>query len=126
MERPADNSRHGLLGRWYTLPSGMRVRMRLARAGDVRGIAAVLASRSLETSELDILRLVRFDPRTRTVVCATTPVGGGEAVVGLAAIDHESDEPDMLVVEAQADRCLGALLNDAACARATGLRGRAA
>jgi hypothetical protein len=104
----------------------MRVRMRLARAADVAGIRAVLTSRGLEASELDLLRLVRFDPRTRTVVCATTPHGGGEAIVGLAAIDHDSDEPDMLVVDEQADRCLGPLLNDAACARAAGLRGRAA
>jgi hypothetical protein len=83
-----------LLGLSYTLSSGVRVRLRVARPCDAEGIARLVGPR-----ELDVARLLRFDPRRRLVVCASALVGSVETILGVGAIDLDSQEPDLLVVE---------------------------
>jgi len=71
-----------LMSRSYALPAGPRVRLRLARRSDLPGLCALLQSRGIDPSDLALSRLVRYDPWTRVVICATTPLGGTETIVG--------------------------------------------
>jgi hypothetical protein len=109
-----------LLARTYDLPSGPRVRLRLARRSDRRGLEALLAQRGLEPSTLEIERLVRYDPRRRIVICATAPIAGTETIVGVGAIerDGEDAEPDTVVVDERLTEGLGELLGAALVGRA--------
>ena len=108
-----------LLSRSYSLPTGPRVRLRLARRSDLAGIRALLEQRGVAASELALSRLVRYDPRRRAVLCATAPLGGTEAIVGVGAIDLTAEaEPDTLVVDERLTRGLGELLTAALVHRA--------
>ncbi|MDQ6915561.1 MAG: hypothetical protein M3155_07095 [Actinomycetota bacterium] len=109
-----------LLARTYELPAGPRVRLRLARRSDRRGLAALLEQRGLEPSALTLERLVRYDPRRRIVICATAPIGGTEVIVGVGAIerDGEDSEPDTIVVDERLTEGLGELLGAALLGRA--------
>jgi hypothetical protein len=109
-----------LLSRSYALPNGPRVRLRLARRRDLPALRGLLEQRGVEVSELELTRLVRFDPMKRTVLCATAFVGGTETVVGVGAIDLAADAvPDTVVVDERLTEGLGELL-------AAGLTQRAA
>jgi N-acetylglutamate synthase-like GNAT family acetyltransferase len=90
-----------LLARTYELPNRQRVRLRLARRSDLPALQALLAQRGIQPSALELERLVRYDPRRRLVVCATTPLYGTEAILGVGAIelDGEVGEPDTIVVD---------------------------
>jgi hypothetical protein len=108
-----------LLSRTYALPSGPRVRLRLARRSDLPAIRSLLEQRGLPASELALGRLVRYDPQRRAVLCATAPVDGTELVVGVGAIDLTADaEPDTIVVDERLTEGLGELLGDALVHRA--------
>jgi hypothetical protein len=108
-----------LLTRTYALPSGPRVRLRLARRTDGPGVRTLLAQRDVEATELQVERLVRYDPWERAVICATAPLDGTEALVGVGAIHlSEAAEPDTIVVDERLTEGLGELLDAA-------LRGRA-
>jgi hypothetical protein len=110
-----------LLARSYPLARGPRVRLRLARPHDAPAIRALMERRGLQPEELEIARLVRFDPRTRVVICALALVDSIETVVGLGAIDlvpGGSPEPDSLLVDQALTDGLDDLLTRA-------LRGRA-
>jgi hypothetical protein len=89
-----------LLSRTYELPSGPRVRLRYARRSDAPGLRALLRQRGIEPTDLELSRLVRYDPRRRAVICATAPIGGTELIVGVGAIDLQDEvPPDTLVVD---------------------------
>lgn len=112
-----------LLGRTYELPNRQRVRLRLARRSDVPGLRALLAQRDAprpEPAPLELERLVRYDPRRRLVLCATAPIGGREAVVGVGAIDLRGPgaEPDTIVVDERLTEGLARLLESALVSRA--------
>jgi hypothetical protein len=108
-----------LLSRSYALPHGPRVRLRLARRRDLPALAGLLAQRGVEASELELTRLVRFDPTERTVLCATAFVGGTETVVGVGAIELTADAvPDTVVVDERLTEGLGELLGAALTQRA--------
>lgn len=109
-----------LLARTYELAAGPRVRLRLARRSDRRGLEALLRQRGIDPSPLELERLVRYDPRRRFVICATAPLGGTETIVGVGAIDRdgEDSEPDTIVVDERLTEGLGELL-------AAALQGRA-
>lgn len=108
-----------LLSRSYALPAGPRVRLRLARRSDLPRFRALLESREIEPSELALSRLVRYDPWTRAVICATAPLGGTETIVGVGAIDLCGDsEPDTLVVDERLTEGLAELLHSALVQRA--------
>jgi hypothetical protein len=108
-----------LLSRSYALPHGPRVRLRLVRRRDLPALAGLLAQRGVEASELELTRLVRFDPTERTVLCATAFVGGTETVVGVGAIGLTADAvPDTVVVDERLTEGLGELLGAALTQRA--------
>jgi hypothetical protein len=109
-----------LLARTYELPNRQRVRLRLARRSDLPGLGALLAQRGIAPSPLELERLVRYDPRRRLVLCATAPLAGTEAVVGVGAIELEAPlhEPDTIVVDGSATEGLPELLEAALVGRA--------
>lgn len=99
------------LTRTYALPAGPRVRLRLARRGDRTAVAALLGGRGVAANELDVLRLLTFDPVERVVICAFAPVDGCETLVGIGAIDlRDGAEPDTVVVDERLTGGLGELL----------------
>jgi hypothetical protein len=108
-----------LLSRTYELPSGPRVRLRLARRFDLPAIRALLEQREVPASEVALERLVRYDPRRRIAICATAPLDGKELLVGVGAIDLTADaEPDTVVVDERLTEGLGELLGAALVHRA--------
>ena len=82
-----------------TLPNGLRVRLRLPGPSDRARLRTLCLRLGLPADDLAIGRLVRFDPRVRTAVCATCFAGARETVVGYAAIDRSADEPDVLLAD---------------------------
>ena len=119
-----------LLARSYALGRGPRVCLRLARPRDGVGVARLFWSHGLEPDELEVARLVRFDPRHRISICATALIDSAETVVGVGAIDldHVPTGPSLFVlVDALGTGGLQELLADALLGRAQVLtRGRAA
>jgi hypothetical protein len=109
-----------LLARTYELPAGPRVRLRLARRSDRRGLGELLEQRGIEPSPLELERLVRYDPRRRLSICATAPIAGTETVVGVGTIELAGPEaePDTLVVDERLTEGLGELLRAALVSRA--------
>lgn len=81
-----------------TLQDGTSVRLRLPHASDRPAVHALHARLGVEAEDLAIVRAMQFDPRTRTVVCASAWLGTTETLVGYAAADHGAD-PDLLVVD---------------------------
>ncbi len=69
----------------HPLPDGTRVRLRLPHGRDRRLLFDLLGRLGLRAGELDIVRALRFDPATETVVCATVWSGSADTMVGLAA-----------------------------------------
>ncbi len=106
------------------------MRLRLLGPRDERAVAELAQRTGAELSELDLARLVRFDPRTRVVICATALLDGREALVGLGAIGlDEATEltPDAMLVDAELTDDLDELLQQALVGRADALlRARAA
>jgi len=108
-----------MLSRTYELPAGPRVRLRYARRSDVPGLRALLQQRGIEPTELELNRLVRYDPQRRAVICATAPIDGTELIVGVGAIAlEEKVPPDTLVVDETLTDGLADLLASALVGRA--------
>jgi len=114
----------------YALARGPRVRLRLAGRGDAAAIIALLVRCDLSPEQLELSRLVRFDPRRRAVLCALALIDSRETLVGLGAIDLDGNpatEPDVLVVDERITEGLQDLLVAALAGRAAALaRARAA
>jgi hypothetical protein len=100
------------VARTHTLPGGSRVLLRLARARDEAPVNALIARTSARYSELDVARLVRFDPRRRMVVCASELFEGTELIVGLGAIRLDSERPEVLVADERLGEHLDGLMSD--------------
>jgi hypothetical protein len=92
----------------YRLPDGARVGLRLARARDEAAVRALVARSGAPCSELDVARLVRFDPRRRMVICALLETT--EVIVGVGAIPLDSNRLELLLVDEQLGEELGELL----------------
>ena len=77
-----------------------------------------IRARRSAASEVEVARLLAFDPGSRAVICACAPVDAHETVVGIGAIELRAGaEVDTLVVdEARTDGLgehrLGARLAD--------------
>jgi hypothetical protein len=115
-----------LLGRTYPLPRGPRVRLRLPQSSDAGEIRALGAGR---LTELELARLLRFDPRQRLVICATALIDGSGRVVGVGAIDLDRvpDGPAVMTSDRRSLEGLDELLREALVGRAHALlRARAA
>ena len=98
------------LRRTFPVPGGPPVRMRMAGPSDRALVAALLERRGLPVEEIDVRRLVAFDPARRHVLCALAPIDGEEVLVGLGAIDFGEAAPDVLVVDDRFAPALGELL----------------
>jgi hypothetical protein len=119
MVMPLSRDPGALLSRTYELPSGPRVRLRLARRSDLPGFRDLLRRRDVPAGELELDRLIHYHPRERAVIAATAPIGGTEAIVGVGAIDLTEDaEPETLVVDERLTNGLGRLLAEALVQRA--------
>jgi hypothetical protein len=65
----------------------------------LRALPAQLQRRGLDASDLELQRLLAFDPGRRSVLAAFAPLEGQETLVGLGAIENGEDLPDVLVVD---------------------------
>lgn len=113
-----------LLGHVYTLEDGSAVRLRLARSSDARAIGELLERHGLDHGELDVARLVQFDPRRRYVLCATRLVASREVLLGVGTIALEAGsaaQPDLLIVDQAAADEPARLLRQALIGCATGV-----
>lgn len=95
-----------------SLPDGTRVRLRLPHATDRPALHALHARLGLRADELDVARVLRFDPRRRAVVCATAWTQEGPLVVGYGSIAHGALHPDVLLADEVRTPGLRALLGD--------------
>jgi hypothetical protein len=113
--------------RTHPLPGGPPVRLRLARRGDAPAVRDLLAARGIAASEVEVARLLAFDPAARAVICACAPVDGRETVVGIGAIDLKAGaEVDTLVIDEARTDGLGELLGEVLQRRAEGHASRVA
>lgn len=76
-----------LLARYYSLPTGTRVRLRLVRPRDRDGIRDLFAAQAGAVDELELARLVAFDVPRRVALVATALIDATEKVVGAGAIE---------------------------------------
>ena len=108
-----------MLSRVHTLPSGVRVRLRLVQRRDEQAIQRLLAAAGRELPDTEVMRLVRHDPCTRVVICATALIGASDAVVGVVAGQRTPGAvAELLVVEEAVGEGLEELLSGALRARA--------
>lgn len=120
-----------LLARYYQLPRGPRVCLRLVRVRDLAGIEDLLHRQGLTVTGLELARLLRSHPRERVVICATALIGSAETIVGVGVVELDdkalAQEPTWVVADQQATEGLEELLHEALVGRARALaRTRAA
>ena len=87
------------LRRTFPVPGGPPVRLRMAGPSDRDLVRALLERRGLDAGELEVQRLLAFDPARRHVLCALAPLDGAEVLAGVGAIDFGAEDPDVLVVD---------------------------
>ena len=87
------------LRRTFPVPGGPPVRLRMAGPSDRRLVALLLERQGLPVDELEVRRLLAFDPARRQVLCALAPVDGTEVLAAIGAIDGGARGPDLLVVD---------------------------
>jgi cytosine/adenosine deaminase-related metal-dependent hydrolase len=122
MDRPAIDP-GALLARSYPLPDGGRVRLRLLRRSDAAAVRVLLATAWAVPDDLELLRLLRFDPRRRLAIAAVSL--RAETLLGAGAIDlAPGAEPDLIVVDPDHGAALEELI--AGVLRARARRRRAA
>lgn len=102
-----------MLSRPTTTPDGTRVRLRLPNPTDRAGLAALHARLGVHVDDLELTRMLRFDPRHATVACATAWIGGTEMLVGYGAIEAGADEPHLLVCDEEVVAGVGDALAEA-------------
>jgi hypothetical protein len=96
-----------------TLANGLRLRLRLPHGSDAEPVRGLLEHAGLMPDDRLVARTLRFDPRDRVAVVATTLVDRSEQIVGMGAIDHSGEEPDLLVADERAAPGVGAVLEEA-------------
>jgi hypothetical protein len=99
-----------LMAQTYPLPRGPRVRLRLARGRDQASIRELLEHCWVDHHQLDVGGLVRSDPRERAVICATTLLDSGEALVGVGSMRVDGAQLELLCVDQRLTDGLGDLL----------------
>jgi|SRR4051794_28608475 GNAT superfamily N-acetyltransferase len=109
-----------LLATTHEAGDGLRVRLRLTRPSDAGRVQEFVDGLPPEHRRL-VRDLTFYDPRRRLVVAATAPIGGGEAVVGLADVSLlETGLAELVLVvgDDQRGQGVGRLLSEAAAALA--------
>jgi len=101
-----------------SLPDGRRARLRYPQAADREGIAALHARLGVRADDVELARTLRFDPRTRLVLCATTWVDGHEIVVAWAAAARGHAIAHTILADETLAPGVGALVRSALAARA--------
>lgn len=97
--------------RTFALPSGPRVGLRLAMPRDAARVARLLADQGVQASELEVRRMLTYDPSRRRVALAFAPVEGREVLVGVAGIDLDPGaDVDTLVIDESLTGGLGEFL----------------
>jgi hypothetical protein len=123
------------MARYYVLPRGPRVCLRLARIRDLAGIEDLFMRQGLFPSQIELARLVRSDPRKQVVITAVALVDSTERILGVGVIQVDAlrvdggadPEPVLLLVDDELTDGLEELLRNALTARARTLaRARAA
>jgi hypothetical protein len=123
------------MARYYVLPRGPRVCLRLARVRDLAGIEDLFMRQGLFPSQIELARLVRSDPRKQVVITAVALVDSTERILGVGVIQVDAlrvdggadPEPVLLLVDDELTDGLEELLRNALTARARTLaRARAA
>jgi hypothetical protein len=100
-----------LLGSSFTLDTGVRVRLRLARSSDTALIGDLVARLGGRPDELELARLVQFDPRRRVVICATALIDSTETLVAVGAAELDgTGEHEVVIVDAEQSEALTRLL----------------
>ncbi len=117
-----------MLANAHELPSGLTVRLRLARPTDAVQVRALLERQSAETlsrrfftampriSDGTVRHFTYYDPRTTLIVAATALIGGAEEVVGLADVALLGTglaEIGLLVDEAHRGEGIGRAMSEA-------------
>ena len=115
-----------VFARSHVLARGPRVRLRLAQTRDVPAIHALLRAHGSERDPLEILRLIRIDPRRSIVICASGLVDNVETLLGVAAMDTEAGAPDLVCVDGELTEGLTELLHEALRSRAMAIAARRA
>ena len=98
------------LRRTFPVPGGPPVRMRMAGPSDRPLEASLLERRGVAADDIDVRRMLAFDPARRHVLCALAPLDGAEVLAGLGAIVFGEDAPDVLVVDERFGPALAELL----------------
>lgn len=84
----------------HRLHGDTRVRLRMPHGSDHQRLPRLCERAGVEPHAHDARRLLRFDPRSRAVICAVHLDGCRETLVGVAAMDlDEGAEPDVVVVD---------------------------
>ena len=96
---PMARSDNSPLRRTFPVPGGPPVRLRLAGPSDRAPVTALLQARGVPADELDVRRLLAYDPARRHVLCALAPLDGSEVLAGIGAIDFGAEAPDVLVID---------------------------
>jgi hypothetical protein len=78
----------------------------------------LLSRQGLHVDDLELARLVRFDPRCRAVICASALIGPTETIVALGAIDLDAASPDIVIADSSAGDGLRELVAGALMSRA--------
>jgi len=82
----------------------------MAGPSDRALVARLLERRGLPAGDLDLRRLLTFDPARRHVLCALAPLDGAEVLAGFGAIDAGAEHPDALVTDERFDPGLAEVL----------------
>ena len=96
-----------------TLPNGLRVRLRLPIPSDRARLRELWGRLGGDADELATTRLVWFDPRERSAICATAFAGAGEAIVGYGSMERHAEQPDLLLVDDELAPGIEELLTEA-------------
>jgi hypothetical protein len=119
-----------LLARYYALPNGPRVCLRLVRPRDQEGIRELFDAHGRLVDELELARLVSFDLTRRLVLVATALIDTSEKVVGVGALElgePAPGRPTLVLVDDDRTEGLDELLAEALIGHASAIaRARAA
>lgn len=87
------------LDRSTTLPSGLRLRLRIPHRSDAEGLRDLLGRLGEPADDLAISRLLRFDLRERVAVVAGVLIDRSEEIVGIAVMEHGVPELELLAAD---------------------------